>query len=392
MNHRITWLQFFSRLVWLALILLALSSAMPARAATVTITVTNTNDSGAGSLRQAIADAAAGDTINFGLTYPATIVLTSGQLKINKNLTISGPGASHLTISGNDSSRVFNVNAGVNVTISGVTIADGKVTLGSGGGIFNGGALTVTDSTLANNNAESGAGIYNDNYAIATVTRSTFSGNSAKYGGGIFNNDYGTLTVNSSTFSDNVAPSGSTYGGGIDTEGPATVTNSTFTGNRATYGGGIGVFKSYGNLTVVNCTFSNNSASQGSGLHKDGSAVMTIKNTIVANSAAGGNCFGTATAASTNNLSTDASCTTGFTQVTSLQLALGALTGAPAYFPLNVGSVAMDAGTNTDCPATDQRGVARPQDGDGNGSAICDVGSFEYTRATNFLYLPLILR
>jgi hypothetical protein len=61
-------------------------------------TVTSTNDSGAGSLRSAISNAASGDTVNFSLSYPATITLTSGTLSIGQNLTISGPGSSSLTI------------------------------------------------------------------------------------------------------------------------------------------------------------------------------------------------------------------------------------------------------------------------------------------------------
>ena len=82
-----------------------------AQAATVsTITVTNLNDSGAGSLRQAIADASASDTIDFNVT--GKIILTSGQLTINKDLTISGPGEDQLTISGNDVSRVLEIPAG----------------------------------------------------------------------------------------------------------------------------------------------------------------------------------------------------------------------------------------------------------------------------------------
>src|SRR3954447_17304204 len=74
---------------------LSLCSA-PAYAAT--ITVTNTNDSGPGSLRQAIIDSNAGDTITFAVPLPATINLTAGELLITHGLTINGPGAGDLTV------------------------------------------------------------------------------------------------------------------------------------------------------------------------------------------------------------------------------------------------------------------------------------------------------
>jgi hypothetical protein len=100
-----------------------------------TWTVTNTNDSGSGSLRNAIGSAGSGDTVNFSLTYPATITLTSGTLSIGRNLTISGQGSSNLTISGNGAFTVVTIGA-VNVNISGVTITGGAVnyTSGNGGG------------------------------------------------------------------------------------------------------------------------------------------------------------------------------------------------------------------------------------------------------------------
>src|SRR5438552_6691595 len=99
------------------------------RPATV-ITVTNTNDSGPGSLRQALADANDGDTINFAVT--GTIGLTSGELLAAKDITISGPGAGNLAINGNANSRVFHIGSGQTVTISGLTITNG-----AGGGIYN---------------------------------------------------------------------------------------------------------------------------------------------------------------------------------------------------------------------------------------------------------------
>src|SRR2546426_10601307 len=136
------------------------------------------------------------------------ITLTSGELAIGKNLTIQGPSANLLTISGNNASRVFDINAsGVTVTLDGLTIANGKFG-GDGGGIYNGGTLNVTNSTISGNSTSGsafsddfGGGIYNN--GTLNVTNSTISGNSVsggniRLGGGIFNN-VGTLNVANST-------------------------------------------------------------------------------------------------------------------------------------------------------------------------------------------------
>ena len=120
----------------------------PVRAAD--LIVLNTDDSGAGSLRQAIVDAEDGDIIHFDSSlYGQTITLTNGQLLITKALTISGPGANVLAISGNNASRVFYITT--TVTISGVTIKEG---LGSpGGGIYNKGTLDLINSAVLSNAA-----------------------------------------------------------------------------------------------------------------------------------------------------------------------------------------------------------------------------------------------
>src|SRR5438876_264895 len=220
-----------TRILFLTTLLCAASASMQLVHAATT-TVTNTNDSGAGSLRQALADANDGDTINFSVT--GTIQLTSGELVVDKSVTISGPGAANLTINGIppsigniQGSVVFHIASGKTVTISGLTITsapDGihndHATLtvtnstlsgnsGSGvdnDGAFSGGAtLTVTNSTLSGNH---GGGIHNNGRApggaaTATVTNCTLSGNSAPLGGGIFNDGFNsgnaTLTVTSST-------------------------------------------------------------------------------------------------------------------------------------------------------------------------------------------------
>src|SRR5207248_1908959 len=150
-------------------------------------TVTSTADSGAGSLRDAITASVSGDSIDFSVT--GAITLTSGELHIANNVTINGPGARMLTISGNNASRVFNVSngstSGPNVTIAGLTIdsGNGNFTNTGGGGIYNDHAtLTVSNAMLSNNKASRGGGIYNDGSgggsATVTLSNCTFRMNS----------------------------------------------------------------------------------------------------------------------------------------------------------------------------------------------------------------------
>lgn len=214
-----------------------------------TITVTNTNDSGPGSLRQALADANDGDTIDFAVT--GTIGLTSGELLVNKAITISGPGAENLAINGNAKSTVFHVAPGETVTISGLTIINGYTT-GSGDGIHNDdAALTLNNCTITGNQ---GGGIYNDaEYvegepisALLEINNSSVTDNS---GGGIYNDALGggvaTLNITDSSVNNNYSGGAILSRGWLCTfcgHGTATVqiTNSSITGNGSTpYGGAI---------------------------------------------------------------------------------------------------------------------------------------------------------
>jgi hypothetical protein len=249
-----------------------------------TFTVMNLNNSGMGSLRQAILDAnaAAGtDTIEFQVGLTGTITLMSALPQVTQDLTINGPGAAVLIVSGNHLYQVFNIASGVTVSISGLTISNGNDP-GGGGGISNAGLLSITNSTFSGNSASSGGGIFNNGVgALVSVTNSSFSGNSASTGGGIFNNVGTTLTVNS-TFFGNSASSGLGGGGGIfnNEGGNLTVTDSTFSGNSASLIGGGGILNSVGTLTVNNSTFSGNSASSGSGILNNGvGALVTVTNT-----------------------------------------------------------------------------------------------------------------
>jgi hypothetical protein len=275
-------------------------------ASAATITVTNTNDSGAGSLRQAIADAAPGETITFNVT--GTISLTSGQLIIDKNLIIQGPGAGLLSISGNNASRVFLINSGITATLDGLTIANGRIN-GAGGGILNEGTLTVKNSSVTGNSTVgvngNGGGIWNQ--GILTVVNTTVADNIANhfcgFGGGIFNT--GTLTVNHSTISGNQALSVEECGGGggIASFGPTVIHNSAFLGNHGeNYNGGGGGILNGGPvsspvMTVTNSTISGNTNpfNEGGGISNFGTLAVT--GSTVSNNFGGGiNNYGTLSA------------------------------------------------------------------------------------------------
>jgi YVTN family beta-propeller protein len=351
------------------------------------ITVQNAADDGPSSLRQAIADVCPGGVIDFNLIYPNTITLTSSQLDLTKNLTLNGPGAANLTVSGNNARRVFNITS--TVTISGVTISNGHAGSGNfGGGIYNYyGTLTLINSTLMGNIAKYGGGIAN-RYGTLTVTGSTFSGNGNDTGGGIIN-AYGTVTVTNSNFSGNSAANGgginnnsgtmtvkgSTFfgnsaanGGGIMNWSTLTATNNTFSGNSATDGGGV---SNGGTLNMANSTFSGNLSPFSGGIENYFGGTLTLYNTLVANSTGGPSCYGTI--GGSNNMADDAYCGTTFTYSPSIRLgALGNYGGSTQTFPLLPGSAAIDAGNDAVCPTTDQRGVTRPQ------GQHCDIGAFEY--------------
>src|SRR5215472_1339085 len=214
-----------------------------------TIVVTNTNDSGSGSLRDALAAANDGDTID-ATGVSGTILLTSGELQINHNVTINGPGAGNLAVNGNAASRVFE-NFASNVTISGFTITNGFPSgTDGGGGVLNRGGLTLSDSSIDNNHSgdnlgqaflfpagilSAGGGVNSVGDGTLTVTNSVVSGNSAGSGGGggIALSGGGTLTVANSTISGNsrLCTGPSCSDGGIGGGGTVTVTNSVISGN-----------------------------------------------------------------------------------------------------------------------------------------------------------------
>src|SRR5215469_3321163 len=148
----------------------ALLCSKPIAARSDTITVTNTNDSGPGSLRQALIDVQDGDTIAFDLKLPATILLISAELVINKNIGVAGPGANLLTIAraqNAPSFRIFHVSPSHTVTIQGVTISNGSgLGFNVGAGIWNDHSnLTVNNCVVTGNALDrrvDGGGLDND--------------------------------------------------------------------------------------------------------------------------------------------------------------------------------------------------------------------------------------
>lgn len=296
-------------------------TALEGRALLATISVASQADSGVSTLRQAIADAAPGDTINFTVGV-STITLTSGPLSIGKDLTILGPGPGNLTISGGGKVGVFAIQPAtlttttpaLKVVIGGLTIADGLATGGGGGVSAFATDLSLYTDAFVNNAAQQGGAVVssatssgatagNPPSAVLgslTIVSSTFTGNTALVGGAIFNQGT-TLSVDSSQFTGNQAiTTGIALGGAILNNGTATVTNSTFSSNLSnsplSKGGAIhNGFSS--TLSVAGSTFVNNHAissgvlgsSYGGALSGDSGNSMNIFGTTFAgNSAEGG--------------------------------------------------------------------------------------------------------
>lgn len=313
-----------ARLASVAAILgLSLLAAASARAATLTVTtLSDSSDSSCAatcSLRDAMLSATSGDVIAFQPGLHGILTLSSALPAIRENLTIQGPGATLLTVSGNHAVIVFTISSGT-VNLAGLTIANGTSTSG-GGGIYNAGTLTLSgiafsgDSTTA-----TGGAIFNASGGVLTLTASTFSGNSAAAAGGALAN-LGTATINNSTF----------YGNSSAASGGATSNSAT--------------------LAMTNNTFSDNSATSGGGISN--AATMVVSNTILTGDA-GGECSGTACPVTGANGNLVAAANLNL-------LPLGYYGGATQTMLPMPGSAAVCAGSPTALPAgstTDQRGFA----------------------------------
>ena len=343
-----------------------------------TIAVTSVLDSGAGTLRQAIVDAAAGDTITFSLPDNAQITLTSAQLTIDKNLSIVGPGANLLSVRrsaapGTPTFRIFAVYGNlstINVSLSGLTISNGSETTGAG--IYsNIASLSLSKvAVVGNTSSAGGGGIYFSSGGIApvlTVDSSTIADNFGADGAGIYTAS--TTNIKSSTLSGNITRGNNTNGGGILVVNSAivTITSSTIVGNSAQLSGG-GLATGGGQIKLRNTIVARNTAI--------GAPLPDLSGNVTSN---GYNFIG-------NSKGGSIVATTGDqvgSEAAPIDPLLGPLqdNGGPTLTraPLS-GSPVIEAGHSSGLIA-DQRGLARPVDSSAIANAASgdgtDIGAYE---------------
>ncbi len=414
----------FLTAIGVAIVLLC-ATAAAASAATYNVNVmTDTVSSGTGacttggspcSLRQALNAVNAGSGGDIVVVPPGTYPINAGfgALQLTKSAAIIGGGASLTVLDGGGATEIINIT-GSPVAISGLTLSHGAAS-NRGGAIRNHGTLTLSSDVLTQN-ASGGAGGAIENQGTLTVQGSTLSGNSASAYGGAINNEgvigAQALTISDSTFIGNTAGSGgggaisvsisggnpsvsigaslfsgnsATSGGGagaIDLSTPsgpasAQISDSTFTGNQAAGNGGA-INDGRTGTTLTNDTLAGNSAGASGGNIDDsaGNPVPALLNTIVAGGTAssGGNCDTAVTSAGHNLEDANTCGLTGTGDQINTNPQLGPLqsNGGPTQTrALLPGSPAIDRGSNSGCPAADQRGVTRPQ------GAACDIGAYE---------------
>jgi hypothetical protein len=343
-------------------------------------------------------------------------VLGGSELVLGSNgsTTINGPGASLLTISGNNASRIISTGANVIGTLDGITFTGGTgvgaLNTGRGGAIYNvGGTLTISNSIITGNSAANGGGLNNASSTgpsvngTLTIVNSVVSNNTATgSGGGMQNFSTSTVTIDRSTFMGNVS-NGTTGGGGGQFNGGVRITNSTFANNSAPSGSGGGM-QSNGTLGTVltNVTFAGNSSLNGGGgiTRATTSPTFWIRNSIVANNTGAATSLDVSNSAAGlisegTNIIGSIGTSTGWIMsdqqnVNPMLAALANNGGIGMTFLPMAGSPAISMGNNcvltSTCSAnnppanvtTDQRGTARPQ------GATVDIGSVEVVAAPAF--------
>jgi predicted outer membrane repeat protein len=365
-------------------------------------TIPGTGSDQACSLRDALLNAnnAGGATISFASSLFATaqtLTLGNGPMSISQSVTITGPGATLLTISGANSTSLFYVKAGASANMSGLTLANGAATAsspsgGQGGAFYDAGSVILANTVLSGNTATSNGGAI----AVASggtlqITNTTLSGNSSTggNGGAISTGLLSVTTLNGVTLSGNTAQ---LSGGAIANTGQLSLINSTVSGNTASTQQGGGIYSSAQNASVgllQSTVVGNTAATQGGGIFLS-SGTLTLHNSLAAQNSAssypdidavsgtysdgGGNVADTANSSVVGN---------------ALMTPLGNYGGATqTLLPVPSSSSVICAGTlaNVGSLTTDQRGL--PRTTIYGGKTCVDAGATESNYSVAFVQQP----
>lgn len=344
----------------------------------------------------------------------------TGDLDITSTLVIRGAGADQTVIDAAGIDRAFHVPGtpfqfSYSASLWHLTIRNGNAGSVFGGALLNNYMeVKLYHTTISSNSASNGGGIFNSGgSARLHIHESTLRNNIANNGGGggIWTNS-GPVTVTQSAIFNNHA---TTHGGAIASAGGAVyLENTTLSGNTADFC--CGAIETDSTLKLRNVTITANTADADADGSGDGGAFgqpfggppVLLANSIVAGNVDNGGeapeCFGVANSEGYNLLGNLLGCGISTTagDVVGGPTMLGPLqnNGGPTltHAPLP-GSPAIDAGNPASpgspgaCPSVDQRKYLRPFDGDGNGSAICDIGAIEaFAASPKRVYLPAVFR